>query len=387
MLLTLALMMMKAAPVRAQQCILCGDANGDGQVDIVDALFIAQHTVDLRPTLPCPAQADVREGGIDIVDALFIAQFTVGSRPILCFRIDSPAPQSLFGASPIPVSGTLTGDAAVACNGVGASIRTGGFDATVPLQEGNTTIACVAQDNAGHVATATESVTLDTTPPRVVIQSPADGSKVSASPIVATGIVNDTVVGTVNGEQATVSCNGVDAPVSNRTFAAAGLPLVEGLNTVTCTATDRAGNKTNNSITVQLDTSLRARINQVSGDLQSGQIGAPLANPLVVSLTDDAGHPVAGKTVVFQVLQNDGTVRGGGDDGCERSGASAVHPRHPRGRRQQPGAGHCGRVRWAGDLLCDRNGRHGRTHCRRFRQQSAWGCCAGLAVALQRHRD
>lgn len=311
---SLALLM--AIPVSGQQCVYCGDVNGDGDVNIVDALFIAQNTVGLRPTLPCLSESDVRQNGdADIVDALFIAQFTVGSRPILCFRIDSPVQQSLFGASPIALTGTLTGNAAVACNGVGATIGTGSFNANVPLQEGNTTIACVAQDNAGHVATATESVTLDSTPPRMVIQSPADGSTVSASPIVVTGLVNDIVVGTVNGDQATVSCNGVTAPVSNRTFAAAGVLLSEGSNTVTCTGTDRAGNTASAMITVNLDTSVRARINQVSGDLQSGPIGTVLASPLVVSLTDDAGSPVPGKPVVFKVLENDGTVSGGGMSG------------------------------------------------------------------------
>ena len=40
-------------------CSLCGDVNGDGAVDIVDALFVAQTTVGLRGDLDCPAEADV----------------------------------------------------------------------------------------------------------------------------------------------------------------------------------------------------------------------------------------------------------------------------------------------------------------------------------------
>src|SRR5512143_830644 len=97
---TLGLALLIAVPLQAQQCVFCGDVNGDGQVDIVDALFIAQNTVGLRPSLACSSQGDVRaDQSVDIVDALFIAQFTVGTRPILCFRIDSPAPQSLFASS------------------------------------------------------------------------------------------------------------------------------------------------------------------------------------------------------------------------------------------------------------------------------------------------
>jgi hypothetical protein len=47
----------------------------------VDALFIAQRTVEVRTSLPCPSVGDVNgDGVVDIVDALFIAQYTVAVR-------------------------------------------------------------------------------------------------------------------------------------------------------------------------------------------------------------------------------------------------------------------------------------------------------------------
>ncbi|MBN2442605.1 MAG: PKD domain-containing protein [Spirochaetales bacterium] len=56
----------------------CGDVNGDGSIDIVDALVIAQHYVDLHPVDFDPSAADVDgNGNIDIVDALLIAQYYV----------------------------------------------------------------------------------------------------------------------------------------------------------------------------------------------------------------------------------------------------------------------------------------------------------------------
>ncbi len=62
-----------------------GDASGDGQVTIVDALFIAQLTVGLRTLTPAQlAQADVNhDTRVDITDALFIAQATVGLRVLV----------------------------------------------------------------------------------------------------------------------------------------------------------------------------------------------------------------------------------------------------------------------------------------------------------------
>ena len=59
-------------------CQLCGDANGSGTVDIVDALVISQTTGGLRTDPPCVLQGDVdADGQVSIVDALFISQLTV----------------------------------------------------------------------------------------------------------------------------------------------------------------------------------------------------------------------------------------------------------------------------------------------------------------------
>jgi hypothetical protein len=57
---------------------LPGDTNGDGVVDIIDALLLAQYYVDLDPADFIAANADVNcDGSIDIVDALLIAQYYV----------------------------------------------------------------------------------------------------------------------------------------------------------------------------------------------------------------------------------------------------------------------------------------------------------------------
>jgi lysophospholipase L1-like esterase len=58
---------------------LKGDANGNGTIDIVDALLIAQYYVGLNPAGFVSANADVNcSGAIDIVDALVVAQYYVG---------------------------------------------------------------------------------------------------------------------------------------------------------------------------------------------------------------------------------------------------------------------------------------------------------------------
>ena len=65
-------------------CQVCGDANGSGTVDIVDALVISQTTVGLRSDPPCVLQSDVNaDGQVSIVDALFISQLAVNLRTTL----------------------------------------------------------------------------------------------------------------------------------------------------------------------------------------------------------------------------------------------------------------------------------------------------------------
>jgi hypothetical protein len=56
-----------------------GDVDSDGDIDIVDALLIAQYYVNLNPNNFNPGAADVDcDNQIDIVDALLVAQYYVG---------------------------------------------------------------------------------------------------------------------------------------------------------------------------------------------------------------------------------------------------------------------------------------------------------------------
>jgi hypothetical protein len=55
---------------------ILGDVNGNGTVDIVDALLVAQYYVGLNPINFNVSVADVNcSGGVDIVDALRISQY------------------------------------------------------------------------------------------------------------------------------------------------------------------------------------------------------------------------------------------------------------------------------------------------------------------------
>lgn len=62
-----------------------GDVNGNGGIDIVDALLIARYYVGLGPSgFPANAADTDCNGRIDIVDALLVAQYYVGLRNGFC---------------------------------------------------------------------------------------------------------------------------------------------------------------------------------------------------------------------------------------------------------------------------------------------------------------
>ena len=235
--------------------------------------------------------------------------------------ITEPSNLAYLNVSPIRVAGTV-GDpqALVSINGVAATIANGTFTAQVPLLEGTNTLTAVAENAAGTVTTAAVQVTLDTTPPRLHIDTPSPGFDTSTATVNVGGLVNDIVVGTVNPLQATVSVNGVAAQVANRSFFAANVPLVLGPNTLQVTATDRSGNSATADVVVTRRPVAAGAIAIVSGNTQTAAAGAVLPQALVVSLTMPDGTPAAGQSVVFKVLENSGGLV----SGTARLGSLAV---------------------------------------------------------------
>ena len=223
--------------------------------------------------------------------------------------ISGPADSAYLGISPAVVTGTVADPGAqVTVNGVVAQVTAGAFSASVPLQEGANTLTAVALNTNATATTASRTITLDTTPPHVSIDTPATSAVTTASSINVTGIVNDIVVGTINNQQATVTVNGVPAQVTNRTYVAANVPLVLGSNVIQTTGRDRAGNSAVTSITVSRQAVTQPNLQIVAGNNLTGPVGTLLAAPLVVKLSDGAGVGIANTPVVFRVTGGDGTV-------------------------------------------------------------------------------
>jgi hypothetical protein len=213
------------------------------------------------------------------------AEVTLDTTPP-AVTLTAPAPGQITNQPQVQVSGTATDDSGISTLTVAGQAVTpaadGQFTTMVPVTEGANAIAVNAVDLAGNQQTVVVTVNRFSIP-AVVITSPSDLSYVNATTVTVSGTVSAAV---------TVSVNGVAATVSGGTFSAPGVPLIEGGNTLTATATDAMGHVGLANINVVRD----------------------LTPPHVAIYTPAAGAAVAGAAVAVSGLVNDivaGTVNAG----------------------------------------------------------------------------
>lgn len=140
------------------------------------------------------------------------------------------------------LSGWTEVGATVTVDGVGATVNPDGtWSATASLSEGANSILVEATDGVGNTKQVWVDMELDTTPPSLVIASPADGSNTTEASV--------TVSGTAEAG-ATVTVNGVLASDGTADWSAT-IVLAQGMNTITVTATDALGNSMTDSIVVE----------------------------------------------------------------------------------------------------------------------------------------
>jgi len=121
-----------------------------------------------------------------------------------------------------------------------------------PLPDGLYSVTGTVQDYAGNTSQpASVTFTIDTIPPAIVLTRPQDG--------LLTNQPLQTFAGTL-GEPSTLTLNGTAVAVNPDLTFSQAVQLVEGTNTYTLVAVDRAGNVGQLSITLTLDTTPPAPI-------------------------------------------------------------------------------------------------------------------------------
>ena len=118
----------------------------------------------------------------------------------------------------------------------------------------------------GPAGTATASATVNVTTISLQITSPVDGGYINAPFVMVQGTVANSA-----GKETGVTVNGVIAQVYGNQFVANHVPLADGQNTLTASATDTAGYTTAAEITVN---SSAAGYLKAGPNIQSGMPGA-----------------------------------------------------------------------------------------------------------------
>ncbi|MBT3037525.1 MAG: hypothetical protein KME37_01170 [Candidatus Thiodiazotropha sp. (ex Codakia orbicularis)] len=117
---------------------------------------------------------------------------------------------------------------------------------TVTLEEGPVSLSVTVADNAGNRSEPVVSTfTIDTQQPEITLQSPVDGLLTNQPELTVSGSVSEAATVTLNGEPITLTID--------HTFSET-LTLTEGNNEISLQATDLAGNVTDLSVLVVLDT-------------------------------------------------------------------------------------------------------------------------------------
>jgi Glucodextranase, domain B len=144
------------------------------------------------------------------------------------------------------------GDRAVVANVVvGGTTRFG--TPALTLKEGNNSfVATLVSSGSEGQPSPTVTYILKTSPPKIVVSSPASGAKVSTSTLNVTGTVDAGATVTIRNEQA------LGGAVSSQVVGADGkfkltVPVVAGPNTIDLSATDLAGNSASKSLIVNRD--------------------------------------------------------------------------------------------------------------------------------------
>lgn len=172
--------------------------------------------------------------------------------------------------------------------GINTVETAGGWTCTytpaAPLDDGAHTIRFFVEDNDGNLAPETSaSVTVDTVPPTLNVTNPVEGLITNQTVVTVAGTTADTGSSPVT---VNVTVNGgdpVSAPVGEDGAFAVEINLTEGENTVSVTATDRAGKTTTVTRTVTLDT-VPPRITALT--LEPNPVDAGQTYVITVTVTD-----------------------------------------------------------------------------------------------------
>lgn len=162
--------------------------------------------------------------------------------------VTEPGDGASVTTSSVGVAGKADGATSVKINGNEVILEAdGSFKGTVTLIEGDNTINIMASNDAGSTSASVKvtysAEAADVIPPILSVTTPVNNSVTNQPSVLVSGTTEDGAKVTINGASATVSGGVFSVPYT----------LTEGTNTINVAASDAAGNKTTQSVTVTLD--------------------------------------------------------------------------------------------------------------------------------------
>ncbi|MGD2088206.1 MAG: hypothetical protein PVH61_18660, partial [Candidatus Aminicenantes bacterium] len=124
------------------------------------------------------------------------------------------------------------------------------FEVPLPLNEGANTIRLDAEDAAGNLSTQQVNVIVDTIAPQVQITAPQNNAFLNTPVITVTGTLVD-----ANPDQVILN-HSQQGVIDGSTFTISNVQLTEGTNTLNVEAVDKAGNRSQVSVSCTLDTAV-----------------------------------------------------------------------------------------------------------------------------------
>lgn len=195
--------------------------------------------------------------------------------------VTNPVDGSTTNQANQSISGTLNEAATLTINGQIVTVNPDlTFSAAATLVEGTNTITFQATDTANNVAAGSVTVTLDNTPPVVIVITPADNTQTNQSDVLFSGTIN---------EAASITINGVVVTVNPDNTYSQTITLSDGNNAVPVVVTDSVGNSSTTIVNVIVDaTPPTINIGQINrGNPQGG----------VVMIVGQAGAVEAGALI------------------------------------------------------------------------------------------
>lgn len=198
----------------------------------------------------CPQPLTVTtQGANQVVSGTAVDNAGNTATASITLNIDETPPAIAANTSPQPnAAGWNNTDvtASFQCSDALSGVATCPVSQTVTSEGANQAITGTATDVAGNSASATATINLDKTPPVISIASPANNSVSSTPTLLISGTVTDALSGV-----AATTCNGSAAVFQGTSFSCSA-NLGPGANAITVAATDVAGNRSSQSLTVNL---------------------------------------------------------------------------------------------------------------------------------------